>query len=81
MDPAEKWDRVFDVSGIQDAIAVSGTFGILWRDSVRFFTLGSRSRGIPRREWDISLKHVEASAFTFYPQANVMAVVEEVAWT
>ena len=81
MDPAEKWDRVFDMSGIQDAIAVSGTYGILWRDLVRFFTLGSESLGIPRREWDIPLKHVEASTFTFYPQANIMAVVEEVAWT
>ena len=81
LDPAEKWDRVFDVSGIQDALAVSGTCGILWRDSVRFFNLGSGSRGIPRREWSILLKHVEASTFTFYPQANIMAIVEVVGTT
>lgn len=63
------------------AIAVNGTYGFLWKDSVGFLTLGSVSLGIPRREWGISLKHVEASTFTFYPQANIMTVVEEVAWT
>ena len=72
---------VLDVSGIQEAIAVNGTYGILWRNSARFFTLGSVSLGIPRREWGIPLQHVEASTFTFYPQANIMAIVEEVAWT
>jgi len=81
LDPVEKWDMVVDVSGVQEAIAVNGTYGILWRNLVRFFTLGSVSLGIPRREWGIPLQHVEASTFTFYPQANIMAFVEEVAWT
>ena len=81
MDPVEKWDMVLDVSGIQEAIPVGGTYGILWRNSVGFLTLGSVSLGIPRREWGIPLQHVEASTFTFYPQANIMAIVEEVAWT
>ena len=81
MDPAEKWDMVLDVSGIQEAFVVNGTYGILWRNSVRFFTLGSVSLGIPRREWGFPLQHVEASTFTFCPQANIMVVVEEVAWT
>ena len=80
MDSAGKWDRVVDVSGIQEAIVVSETYGILLRDSARFFTLGSGSLGIPRREWEIPLKHAETGAFTFYPQANVMAVIEELAW-
>ena len=80
MNPAEKWDKTLDVSALLNSIVVaSGTYGILWRDSVKFFTLGSVSRGIPRREWDISFKVFEALKFTFYPQANVMAVVEAVA--
>ena len=80
MDSVEKWDRVVDVSGIQEAFAVSETYGILLRDSARFFTLGSGSLGIPRREWEIPLNPAEVDAFTFYPQANVMAVIEERTW-
>jgi len=72
---------VLDVSGIKDVTAVNGTHGILWRNWVRFFTLGSESLGIPRREWSFPLHLVEPRAFTFYPQANIMVVVEEVAWT
>jgi len=70
-----------DVSGIQDAVAVGGTHGILWRNWVGFLTLGSESLGTPRREWGFPLQQVEASIFTFYPQANIMAVLEEVEWT
>ena len=80
-DPAQKWDWVLDVSDIREGVAVSGVYGLLWKNSVKFFTLGSVSRGIPGREWDISFKHLEAKTFTFYPQANIMAIVEEVAWT
>ena len=81
LDPAEKWDKSLDVSTILEAVVVSGTYGILWVNSIKFFTLGSVSRGIPKREWEIPLEHTEASIFTFYPQANVVAIVEEVAWT
>ena len=81
LDPAEEWERVLDVSPSPMAVAVSGTYGVLCRDSVEFFTLGSVSRGIPKREWEISLEHLDASIFTFYPRANVMAVVEEVGQT
>ena len=77
MDSVEKWGRVVDVSGIQAAFVVSETYGILLRDSAKFFTLGSGSLGIPRREWEIRLNRAEAGAFTFYPQADVMAVLEE----
>lgn len=78
---AEKWVKDVRVSTIREINVVSGTYGILWMDSVKFVTLGSVLRGIPGREWDISLKHPRASIFTFYPQADVLAVVEEVAWT
>ena len=80
MDSAEKWDKVANVFGIREALAVNGTYGILLRDFVRFLTLGSVSLGIPRREWGISLQQAEASTFTFYPQANIMAVIEEMVW-
>jgi len=38
------------------------------------------SLGIPRREWGILLQQVEASTFMFYPQADIMAIIEEVVW-
>ena len=43
---------------------VSGVCGLLWKDLVKFFLLGSVSRGIPGREWNILLGDFEASAFT-----------------
>jgi len=73
----EKWEKVLDVDGVLEVTAVSGTYGILCRDSVGFITLGSVSRGIPRREWDISFKDHEARFFTFCPQADILAVVEK----
>jgi hypothetical protein len=57
---------------------VGGTFGILWKNAAKFITLGSISRGIPRKEWDVPLNDVEALRFTFCPRANVMVIVEEV---
>ena len=82
MDPAEKWDKVFyDVLSIRQINVVSGTYGFLWGNAIKFFTSGAISRGIPGKEWDIPVKGFEAVIFTFYPQANVVAVVEEVAWT
>ena len=81
LEHAEKWVKDLRVSAIRQINVVSGTYGILWMDSVKFVTLGSVLRGIPGREWDISLKHLRASIFTFYPHADVLAVVEEVAWT
>jgi len=50
---AEMWDKVLDIDGVLEVTAVSGTYGILGRDSVKFFALMSVSRGIPRREWDV----------------------------
>ena len=43
LDSAEKWDKVANVFGIREALAVNGTYGILLRDFVRFLTLGSVS--------------------------------------
>jgi len=82
LDHAKKWDKTLHhVDDIQNATAVGGTYGILWKNAIKFFTLGSVSRGIPEREWDIPLKNYEARIFTFYPQADIMAVEEEVGRT
>jgi len=82
LDPAEKWEKTFDVPGVQGIIANGGTCGFLGEDSVKFFTLGSVSRGVPGREWDVPLKDYTGHVFAFYPRANIMAVAEELmAWT
>ena len=88
LDPVEKLNGDFHLDrdrGLWSAaIAVSGVYGLLWKDRIRFFALGSTSRGIPIREWEIPLKDIEARAFAFYPRANVMAVAgngdEGAAW-
>jgi len=81
LDLVERRSEGCPVSIVHETLAVSGTFGILSGHSVKFFTLGSVSRGIPRKEWDISFEDFEAETFTFYPQANIMAVVEAARWT
>lgn len=81
MHPVEKWYEEFQPSVYRAVSIVSGTFGILWKRSAKFITLGSISRGVPRREWDISFKHLRACSFTFYPRADVLAVIEVVAMT
>jgi len=83
LDPAEKWEKALDVPGVQDVIAIGGTYGLLWEDSVKFFTLGSVLRGVPRREWDVPLKDSTGYVFAFYPRANIMAVATDsvAAWT
>ena len=79
--PVELWSKNFQPSVYLAVSVVSGTFGILWRRSASFITLGSISRGIPRREWDISFKLLQARGFAFYPQADILAVIEVVAMT
>ena len=78
LEPTEKHNEVLPFSAAREATAVCGTYGISWDNSIKFFTLGSVSRGIPRGEWDISLEGFEADAFAFYPQANILAVAETV---
>ena len=77
----EQWTKDFRSSVYRAVSVVSGTFGILWKRSASFITLGSISRGIPRREWDISFKTLRARGFAFYPQADILAVIEVVART
>ena len=82
LDPAEKWDKVlYDVYSTRKTDVVSGTYGFLRGNAIKFFTPGAVSRGIPGKEWDIPVKGFEACIFTFYPQADVVAVAEVAAWT
>ena len=72
-------DLRFFVDGA--ALVVGGTFGILGENLAKFITLGSISRGIPSKEWDFPFKDLEAFNFSFYPRANVLAIVEEADFT
>jgi hypothetical protein len=55
-------------------MAVGGVYGSQRKDCVEFYILGSTSRGIPRREWEIPFKDFTVHEFAFYPQANVVAI-------
>lgn len=76
LDPTEEWTIAICASPDRDLdmVVVGGVYGLYHEDRVKFFVLGSISRGIPRREWEIPAKEIKALAFTFYPQANVVAV-------
>jgi hypothetical protein len=74
----EKWTKTLDLHDdrglIQEVMIVNGVHGLCWQDRITFFMLGSTSRGIPRREWEIPFKNIEDRAFAFHPQANVVAI-------
>lgn len=75
MEPTKKKTVVIrDTRENPDVVAVSGVHGLRHENRVKFFVLGSVSRGIPEREWEISVEGMKARAFTFYPQADVMAI-------
>ena len=52
-----------------------GIHAIPENDSVRLFALGSASRGIPYKQWEIPLPFDEYS-YDFCPRADLFAVVE-----
>ena len=78
LDPIEQWDGDLHSSTYEATDVVGGTFGILWKDSAKFITLGSTSQDIPRKEWDVPLGDFESCYFAFCPRANVLAIVENV---
>ena len=53
-----------------------GVYPIVDGSSVRLFTLGSASRGIPHKEWEIPLPVAELAGYGFCPGADVIAFVE-----
>ena len=82
MNPVEEWDKDLHSLAYDTVVnVVGGTFGILLKNSAKFITLGSISRGIPRKEWDVPLGDLEPSYFTFSPRADLLVIVEEVQLT
>ena len=55
--------------------AAGGVYSIV-KESVRLITLGSASRGIPHKVWEIPLPCTEVTGYNFYPGADVIAFVE-----
>jgi len=45
-------------------------------ESVRLFTLGSSSRQIPHKEWEIPLPTLALPEYGFYPGADIIAFAE-----
>lgn len=80
---AEPYHEVLPFSTWHRTVVVCGTCGISWENSIKFYTLGSVSRGIPWKEWDITLEGLETKVFTFYPESDIIAIAEEVevTWT
>jgi hypothetical protein len=58
-------------------MVVGGVYGLYHKDCIQFFLSGSISRGIPRVDWKIPAKDIEAHAFAFCPQANVVVIAED----
>lgn len=55
--------------------ASNGVFGLAG-DSLELFVPGSASRRIPQKKWEIPLPVVRVEAYDFYPNADILAVVE-----
>ena len=76
--PVEK--RTVENSWTNDVEVISdGVYAILddFEDSLRLFTLGSASRGIPHREWEIPLPVIDPVNYCLYPGSDVIAFVEQ----
>ena len=56
-----------------DDLKVAGGVYAIMKESVRLFTLGSASRGIPYTTWEIPLPAIEVHVYGFYPGADVIA--------
>ena len=62
--------------GADSASTVGGVCAIVKEDSVRLFTLGSSSRGIPYNEWEIPTPVINPWYSCFYPGADVIAFLD-----
>jgi len=75
--PVQEW--VVDNPRISDDIsnikAAGGVIAMI-NESVRLFTLGSSSRKIPHKEWEIPLPTVAPENYGLYPGADIIAFVE-----
>ena len=55
---------------------VGGIHAVVGGGSAQLFALGSASRGIPYKQWEIPLPVVGPFGYGFFPHADVFAVVE-----
>ena len=81
LEPVEKCEEDLDASTYEVVNVLGGTLGTLAKNSAKFITLGSISRGIPRKEWGVPLGNFESFHFTFCPRADVLVIVEEAGLT
>jgi hypothetical protein len=75
--PVEKRSfEILQAGKVVHARSGGGAFAIA-KDSVQVFTLGSASRGIPHKEWEIPLPVTDLEDFCLYPGDDVIAFVEK----
>ena len=75
--PAEGWEaKNLRVKDNVDNVKSSGGVIAIVNESVRLFVLGSSSRKIPSKEWEIPLPPIELENYGFYPAADIIAFVE-----
>ena len=58
-------DEIFSVSG-------GGVYALITGDAVQLITLGSASRGIPQKEWEIPLPVINPEYYCLCPGADVI---------
>jgi len=73
--PSEKW-TVKDIATTAVFCRSAGDVYAILEDSVRLFTLGSPSRGIPFKEWRIPLPVYGVGDYCFHPGADVIAFLD-----
>ncbi|KAF9793389.1 hypothetical protein BJ322DRAFT_1016908 [Thelephora terrestris] len=59
-----------------DRTRSGGGVHVIFQESVRLFALGSASRGIPHREWEIPLPVADPAGCCLCPDGDVIAFVE-----
>ena len=64
------------LQNVGDILKASGGVIATVNESVRLFTLGSSSRRIPHKEWEIPFQTFAVEDYCFYPCADVIAFIE-----
>ena len=62
--------------GYSRAVGGVRTLPIATNHSIRLLILGSTSRGIPRKKWEIPIPTAVLPTYCFYPGADVIAFIE-----
>ena len=77
MRPAEKRTLEIVHTGYRYHVKSAGGVFAIIEESVRLITLGSASRGIPHREWEIPLPVTDIEDYCLYPGEDVIAFFEK----